>query len=249
MKPAIPLLLAAFAAFAQVSPTPRYEVASIKPNTGVTPFTFRIEPDGALSTSGITLKRLMMTAYNVQDFRIVGGPDWVSSRRWDVQAKPEHAAASIDEIHQMLRTLLEDRFQLRVRAESRNLPLYELVIDSKGSKVPRPKNPAAQQTIDGAAGFLRMTRTTSATFASQLSYSLARPVTDNTGLSGQFDFVLHWTPQLDDRNPGAPAEPAPPPDGPDIFTAIREQLGLRLQAGRGPVDVIVIDKAEFPSPN
>jgi uncharacterized protein (TIGR03435 family) len=243
MRLAILLLLSAFAGYAQ---PPRYEVSSVKPNNDVGPLRFRIEPDGTLAAEGITLKRLMMTAWQVQDFRIVGGPDWVSSRRWDVQAKPERAAASGDDINQMLRTMLEDRFQLHVRHESRNLPLYELVVDSKGSKVPRPKDRDAQQTIDGGFGFLRMTKTTSATFASQLSYSLERPVIDKTGLAGEFDFALHWTRQPED---GPPAQPAAPADGPDIFTAIREQLGLRLAPVRGPVEVIVIDKAELPSAN
>jgi len=247
MKRAILLLICALAGYGQaVSQPPRYEVSSVKPINGVYPYRFRIEPDGALAAESITLRRLMMTAWNVQDFRIVGGPDWVSSRRWDVQAKPERAAASIDEIHQMLRTMLEDRFQLRARPESRNSPLYELVVDGKGSKVPRPKDREAQPTVQGAAGFLHLTRATSATFASQLSYSLARPVIDRTSLSGEFDFAVHWTPQPEDRQPGEPAAPA---DGPDIFTAIPEQLGLRLIPGRGPVEVIVIDRAELPTAN
>ncbi len=246
MKPAILLLISALAGYAETARPPRYEVSSVRPNNDVGAFRFRIEPDGTLAAEGITLKRLMMTAWNVQDFRIVGGPDWVSSRRWDVQAKPERAAASGDDIHQMLRTMLEDRFQLRARPESRNLQLYEMVVDGKGSKVPRPKDPEAKPTVEGAAGFIQFTRATSATFASQISYSVQRPVIDRTGLSGEFDFTLRWAPQPEDR---PPAKPAAAPDGPDIFTAIREQLGLRLMPGRGPVEVVVIDSDALPTAN
>lgn len=236
------LLICALAGFAQTAAQPRYDVSSVKPNNTVAPYTFRIEPDGTLATTGITVKRLMMTAWNVQDYRIVGGPDWVSSRRWDIQAKPARPAASLDDMRQMLRTLLEDRFQLGARSERRNLPLYELEVDGRGSKVPRPKDPDARPIVEATAGSIRLTRNTAGTFASQLSYSLQRPVIDKTGLAGEFDFALRWTPQPEDQ-------PTAPPDGPDIFTAIREQLGLRLKPGRGPVDVLVIESAEPPTPN
>src|SRR5579863_10370449 len=115
--------MTALAGFGQQgAEAPQYEVASIKPNTSDdVRVAFRIEPDGTVAATGITLKRLMMTAFNVQGFRIVGGPGWVASRRWDVQAK--HNGAT-DQIRQMLRGLLEDRFQLRAHSEIRNMPVY-----------------------------------------------------------------------------------------------------------------------------
>ena len=131
-----------------------YEVASIRPNNdGDFRFAFRIEPGGSLTATGITLKRLMMTAYNVQGFRIVGGPDWVVSRRWDVQAKAGRMAAQ-SEIRPMLRALLEERFQLRSHSEQRRLPVYELVVDRKGSNVPRVKDNEAEASVRVGAGSL-----------------------------------------------------------------------------------------------
>lgn len=235
---------------------PRYEVASVKPNVDDGfGYTFHIDP-GTLSASGITLRRLIMTAYQVHGFRIVGAPEWVDSQRWDVQAKHD-GPVSPDQIHQMLRTLLEERFQLRSHFEKRQMPVYELVIDRRGAKVPAAKDPEAMPTFRTGNGLVQMTTVTSATFASQLSYSLARPVIDKTGLSGNFDFALEWTaepgenggPTTSGLPPGTPAPRPSTADGPSIFTAIREQLGLQLKSGTGPVEVLVIDHAEKPDAN
>jgi uncharacterized protein (TIGR03435 family) len=258
MKPATVLLMTTLVGYGQsgVEP-PKYEVASIKPNTDNDfRFAFRIEPSGRLAATGITLKRLMMTAYNVQDFRIVGGPDWVVSRRWDVQAKPDRVV-SPDQIRPMLRALLENRFQLRSHSEKRQLPVYELSVDRKGSKVQRVKDSETKADVRVGAGLIQLTKATAATFASQLSYALGRPVIDKTSLSGEFDFALEWTPEPGEDGgpataglpPGASDQPASTSDGPSIFTAIPEQLGLRLRSGRGPVEVIVIDDVRMPTAN
>jgi uncharacterized protein (TIGR03435 family) len=212
---------------------------------------FQIEPGGTLAATGITLKRLMMTAYNVQDFRIVGGPDWVATRRWDVQAKPDRAA-SPGQIRPMLRALLERRFQLRSHAEQRELPVFELILDRGGSKVPRVKDIAAKADVRVGAGLIELTKATSATFASQLSYALGRPVIDKTSLAGEYDFALKWAPEPGEDGgptPGAAEQPVSHPDGPSIFTAIREQLGLQIKSGRGPVQVVRIDDVQLPTPN
>jgi uncharacterized protein (TIGR03435 family) len=236
---------------------PKYELASIKPNSDSdSRLAFQIEPSGRLAATGITLKRLMMTAYNVQGFRIVGGPDWVVSRRWDVQAKPDRVA-SPDQIRPMLRALLENRFQLRSHSEKRQLPVYELSVDRKGSKVERVKDSETKADVRVAAGSIQLRKATAATFASQLSYALGRPVIDKTGLSGEFDFALEWTPEPGEDGgpttaglpPGAGDQPASTPDRPSIFTAIPEQLGLRLKSGRGPVEVIVINYVQMPTAN
>jgi uncharacterized protein (TIGR03435 family) len=197
-----------------------------------------------------------MTAYNVQGFRIVGGPDWVVSNRWDVQAMPDRVA-SPNEIRPMLRALLEDRFQLRSHSEERRLPVYELSVDRKGSKVQRAKNSEGKADVRVGAGSIQLTKATAATFASQLSYALGRPVIDKTGLSGEFDFALEWTPEPGED--GGPTTAGLPPrtsnqtvstaNGPSIFTAIPEQLGLRLQSARGPVQVMVIDDVRMPTAN
>src|SRR5580700_6209169 len=164
MKPAIVLLMTTLVGYGQsgVEP-PKYEVASIKPNTDNDfRFAFRIEPSGPLAATGITLKRLMMTAYNVQGFRIVGGPDWVASRRWDLQAKHDDVA-SPDQIREMLRTLLAERFQLRSHSEIRKMPVYELVVDRKGSRLPTTKNSETRPTVRVAAGSIQLMNATPAT--------------------------------------------------------------------------------------
>jgi uncharacterized protein (TIGR03435 family) len=142
IRPVILLLMTILASYEQRgAEPPKYEVASIKRNNDNDfRFAFRIQPEGTLAVTGITLKRLMMTAYNVQGFRIVGGPGWVASRRWDLQAKPNRAA-SPDQVRLMLRTLLEDRFQLQSHPEIRDIPVYELVVDREARKFQLRKIP------------------------------------------------------------------------------------------------------------
>ncbi|MDE3198170.1 MAG: TIGR03435 family protein [Acidobacteriota bacterium] len=252
------LLFPAPALYAQQpAEPPRYEVASVNPAADDDPrMVFHIGPDGSLSATGITLRRLMMTAYEVQGFRIAGGPAWVSSRRWDIQARPNRAAAP-PQVHRMLRELLEDRFQLRVRPETRNMPVYDLIADRKGAKVPASRDTQGPYEIHIGPGTVELTNASSSTFASQLTYALAHQIVDKTGLSGSFDFKLEWTPEPGEDGgpttsglpPGMP-DPAPPnKDRPSIFTAVREQLGLRLVPARGPVDVVVIDSVRMPTAN
>jgi uncharacterized protein (TIGR03435 family) len=246
MKPAIVLLMTTLVGYGQpgVEP-PKYEVASIKPNADDDiRFAFRIEPSGRLAATGITLKRLMMTAYNVQDFRIVGGPDWMASRRWDVQAKPDRVV-SPDQVRPMLRALLENRFQRRSHSEKRQLPVYELSVDRKGSKVQRAKDSESKADVLVRAGLIELTKATAATFASQLSYALGRPVIDKTSLSGEFDFALKWTPESGEDGgptiaglpPGAGDQPASNSDGPSIFHSNPAATGaspqIRARSRRG----------------
>jgi len=245
-------LLTVVAGYAQ-----QYEVASIKPNADSdSRVEFRIEADGTLSATGITLKRLLMTAYSAQGFRIVGAPAWVDSSRWDIQAKPDRVA-SPGQVRPMLRALLEDRFQLRSHSEERELPVYELSVDTKGSKLRRIAEGETTPDIRVAPGSIQFTKATAATFASQLSYAVGRPVIDKTGLAGEFEFNLKWTPEIGEDGgptnqglpPGTREQMPPPTDGPSIFTAIAEQLGLRLRSATGPVRVTVIDAVQRPSDN
>jgi bla regulator protein blaR1 len=259
MRPAILLLMTTLASYGQRdTELPKYEVASIKPNVDNDfRYVFRIAPDGTLYATGITLRRLMMTAYDVQGFLLIGGPGWVSAKRWDVQAKPGRPPLGTKEIRPMLRALLEDRFQLNVHSEARNMPIYELTVGPKGPKLHRVEDSKTKLDIRTGNGLIRFTKATVATFASQLSYALARPVIDKTGISGEFGFALEWTPFPGEDGglatsgvpPGTPEQPASSPGGPSIFTAIEEQLGLRLKSGRGPVEVLVIDGAQMPMAN
>jgi len=159
------------------------------------------------------------------------------------------------QIRSMLRALLENRFQLRSHLEKRQLPIYELSVDRKGPKVQRVNDSETKADVRVGAGLIQLTKATAATFASQLSYALGRPVIDETTLSGELNFVLQWTPEPGEDGglttaglpPEASDQPASTLDGPSIFTAIPEQLGLRLKSGRSPVEVIVIDDVQMPT--
>lgn len=136
------------------------------------------------------------------------------------------------------------------------MPVYELTLDRKGPKL-RRSDIESERSVRVSASSIRMTKATPATFASQLSYAVRQPVIDKTKLTGDFDFTLEWTPEPGDDDgatitvqpPGIKDQPASTPDRPSIFTALPEQLGLRLKAGRGPVDVVVIDSVSMPTAN
>jgi uncharacterized protein (TIGR03435 family) len=157
----------------------------------------------------------------------------------------------------MLRSLLEDRFQLRIHTETRNLPVYELTVGSKGPTLRKADSANVEPYIRTGNGFIRFTKATVGTFASQLSYAPARPVIDKTGISGDYSFDLRWAPAPgEDGGPatsglplGTPEPPVSNPDGPSVFTAIEEELGLHLRSARGQVEVVVIDGAQMPSAN
>lgn len=250
---------------------PKFDVASIKPNkSGEMRIMMMMKPDG-VSMTGVTAQMLLRQAFNVEEDRIAGSPSWAKSDRFDVEAKvaPEDAPKldklKLDQRSLMLQPLLEDRFNLKFHHEMRELPVYTLVVASGGSKM-RPSAPEDS----GSGGAKRphsMTRMGIGDVEGKaapidalthvLSQQLGRTVIDKTGLTGNYDYTLHFTPQnMPPRmgpgpGPGGGADAPPPPDtsGPDIFTAIQEQLGLKLVSTKGPVDVIVIDHMDKPSEN
>lgn len=242
---------------AQAPPTKAplaFEVATIRPTApdarggGIRPM-----PAGqGYVATGIPLKLMIRLMYTLTDSQVVGGPDWINTDRWDVQAKADHSA-NINELHEMFQTLMADRFQLKFHKENKDLPMYELVLDKPGSasklKVNDTPNKFDIPIIPAGRGHVNGTRVGMSYLAWFLSQQLNRPVVDKTGLDQFYDFELQWTLELPDgaRPPGADA-PAPP-EVPTIFAALREQLGLKLESKKGPVEVYVIDHAEKPSGN
>ena len=199
-----------------------------------------------MTWTGVFVKMLIENAYGVQDYQVLGGPSWLSSDRWTIEAKTEGPTTFTQKM-QLLQPLLEDRFQLKLHRETRKLPEYRLVVAKSGPKL--------RQVRDGDAGSVRVGRgrieghqIPIARLAFFLQAELGRPVLEATGLKGNYDFKLEWVP--DESQPNSGGE-APPPDaaGPSIFAAIQEQLGLKLQAIKGPVEVLVIDHVEKPSEN
>jgi bla regulator protein BlaR1 len=254
-----------------------YEVASIRPNkSGDNMTRMMIKPDG-LSATGATLDMLIQNAYGVRYFQISGSPGWFQSERYDIEAKMDSSAVeelrklSDDqreaEMRRMLRSLLADRFQLKLHSDTKELPVYALVIAKNGPKLQaaRPgdtypngfKGPdggggAGMMFMGGRGGPVRGQGIPISNLVHLLSQQLGRAVLDKTGLTGKYDFTLQWTPDESQGPPGPPGmDAAAPPDslGPSIFTAIQEQLGLKLESQKGPVEILVIDHAEKASEN
>jgi uncharacterized protein (TIGR03435 family) len=238
-----------------------FTVASIQPNkSGDDRFMLRPLPGGGLTASGVTLKMLVMFAYGVAAYQISGAPTWMGTDRWDIEAKTEGVQGSLprEQFTVLLRRLIEDRFQMKSRRETKKMPVYALVVTKSGFK-PKPHSPESSpprpqaQFGNGSATF---TDSSVAGLAGQLTLSLDRPVIDRTNLKGSFDFTLQWTPAPNEGGPqaiGLPprAEPSRATDssGPSIFTALQEQLGLKLEPTKGQVDMLVIDHVERPSEN
>lgn len=259
-----------------IAQQPAFTVASVKPNLSGSPGPrWRMGP--AFSVESATLKDLLMMAYDVEDFRISGGPGWIKSDRYNIEAKAE-GNPSMDQKgmeawlklqRQRLQTLLRDRFQLAVHRETKELPIYTLTVTKGGLKLKEgsciaadPRNleagPAPGKTPMDYCGYGGMGRglvegTTMrmADLTGNFSVILGRPVVDRTGITGTFRVHLAFTP--DDTMPQFPGpsdNPAPTAEaGPNIFTAVQEQLGLKLETGKGPVEVIAIDHVDKPSEN
>jgi uncharacterized protein (TIGR03435 family) len=254
--------------FAQLT----FEVASIKPANPDTPgASIQFMPGGGLKMTGIPLRGMITFAYDVRDFQVSGGPGWMGTERFDVMARPDAAAmvdgqvdfarmndnqrkTMRDQISERLRALLAERFQLVAHKETKDQPIYALVVSKNGPKLQETKETGTQQSMMTNRGRSQGHAIPVEMMAQMLSGITGRPVVDKTGLAAKYDFVLEWTPDggADARAQGfgdGITTPAPAPGGPTIFTALQEQLGLKLEAQKGPVQNIVIDRAEKPSEN
>ena len=281
------VMLFAAALCGQSGVRPVFEVASVKSSADKVMFV-RVLPGGRLSAAA-PVKMLVVNAFGVQGFQIVGGPAWMDSDRYAIDAKAP-ANASRAEVMAMLQSLLEDRFQMRTHRETRQLPVYELVAGKNGLKLPVPKEgscavagsggvpapgpaPAGGRMAPGPGGPATMTPPCGAIMLamspdgavmqggkvpmSELVRTLAmvtgRPVIDKTRYTGVFDVRLPFTPDLASdgmpRQPVDPSAPAPDSAAPSILGVLQEQLGLKLDSARGPVEVVVIDHLEKPTEN
>jgi uncharacterized protein (TIGR03435 family) len=228
-------LLIAMATLAQGQ---KFEVASIKAavSTGL-----RIDflPGGRFSAKSITVNMLLRNAYGLENYKIIGGPGWADSAGFDIEAKADADAGEVshEQVLKMIQALLVDRFQLVVHRETRQSPVYNLVTGKGGATV-RPADSSAEVDRSLRMGHLVAHRMGMTALAHLFAFELKRPVIDATGLRGDFAFTMEWS-----RGPGESDA------GPSLFTAVQEQLGLRLESARGPVEVLVIDHVEKPSEN
>jgi uncharacterized protein (TIGR03435 family) len=277
----------------------------------------RISP-GNISVNGMPVRMLIRQAYgSLQDFQLIGGPPWITSDRFNIEAKPEGGGPMSPQVLQsVFRQILEDRFALKAHKETRELPIYALVLarsdgklgpnitpsspecstrmaargrgpapdgrggpppDGRGGPPPDGRGgppldgrggpgrlggpppppdfdaPAACGQRMGGFGRVRAGGTTMSGFAEAIAGTAQRVVIDKTGLTGYYDIALTYTPSGDQlpQGPAPPGAQLPPidPDGPTFFTAIQEQLGLKLENQRGPVEVVVIDSIQQPTEN
>ena len=258
----------------------KFEVASVKPNTSGGQFVnIGMQPGGRFIASNVPVRFLIRDAYQVQDFQIVGGPGWMSSDRFDINAKaegdipPRPPGSGAGPFQMMMRALLEERFKLATHQEKRDMPIYALVLarsDGKlgpqlqastvdcaalrgrgrgpggvppGGPPPGPPSPT-ERPLCGmriTPGSLSGGGFPVSQLANILGPQVQRMVVDRTGLTGNFDFDLTWRPE---QGPAASDS-----NGPSIFTALQEQLGLKLESTRDQVDVLVIDHIEPPTPD
>jgi uncharacterized protein (TIGR03435 family) len=244
-----------------------FEVASVKPNKSGSQRSSTNTNNGLLRATNVTLRQLILQSFRMLDFQL-GAPDWMSTERFDVEAKAESGAippagtpaenAVRAEIQaKMLQSLLEDRFQLRSHRETKELPIFALVLAKDGPKL--------QPTVEGRPGPNGLTAGSSRTngtsagvemsgsgitmdrLISMLASQAGRPIINKTDLTGTFDFTLKFAQAANTATAGG--DSVVEPTGPSLFTAIQEQLGLKLESAKAPVEVLVIDSVQRPSEN
>ncbi|MGE5098541.1 MAG: TIGR03435 family protein, partial [Deltaproteobacteria bacterium] len=247
----------------------RFEVASVKVNnSNATSVGWRAEP-GRFTATNVTLKMLISTAYGppeqpLPDYEMSGGPSWLGTARFDVIATAPDATSI--QMVPMMRHLLEDRFMLRTHFEMQQHPVYTMVLaNSDGTLGPGMRrstmdcaalaaDPSAPYRCGGGQifpGTLLARGVSMARIVNGLARvmpGVSRPVIDNTGLTGTFDIDLKWRPDNVPQNPDARMPPIDP-NAPDLFTALREQWGVRLERGTGPIPVLMIDGVSLPTPD
>jgi uncharacterized protein (TIGR03435 family) len=215
-----------------------FEAVSIKPDKSGTGNHGENTARGRFTVTNDSLKELIELAFGIREFQIAGGPGWIGTERYDIIATTGTGRDLGDtELRPLLQGLLADRFALKFHRETKQLTVYSLVVAKGGSKL-KPHTGAASSSTTTSSASMSATKATTAMLATRLSTLLGRTVVDNTGLSGEFDYRLEWAPDKVEA-----------PSGPSIFTALQEQLGLKLNSAKGPVEVIVIDSAEKPSEN
>lgn len=235
--------LAAACALAQVA----FEVASIRPNNSGSGTSSSDGRNGEFIGRNESLRDLIEHAYDVMEWQI-DGPAWIRAERFDVMAKPPAGAPSGD-FNAMMQNLLAERFKLKVHRESRETPVYALVEMKAGLKAAKVADDGQART-DWSRNHISAQHTSMARFAERLSRIADRPVVDRTGEKGAFDFELKWTPDAQSARPPATPAGTIADEPPSLFTAIQEQLGLRLEPAKAPVEYLVVDHAErIPTDN
>ena len=253
------LIFAGLLAFASAYAQQGFDVVSIKPaDPLVTNMHIGISPSGTFEASGITLLDLISLAYDVRVFQIVGASGWMGTDKYEIITKDEAKGPAESELKEMndkqreqfrdrllgkLRVMLSDRYQLKVHREKKEMPIYGLLIAKGGVKLEAAaEGDNSESGMNGSRTEEGKSSLTGKNLPLEhlvrfLSNQTARPVIDQTGLTGKYNFKMIYAPDMNDLT------------GPSIFTALQEQLGLKLESQKGPADVLVIDSVQKPSEN
>jgi uncharacterized protein (TIGR03435 family) len=247
------LLMIAAPVLLTAQPAPTFETASIKPAEPGGPCQSMIEPmtGGGLRVNCVGLKTLVTWAYQVQNYQVSGGPAWMESTNWNIMAKgPSVEGAteyekmtdaqrkqSSELVRHRLQALLADRFQLTLRRESREQAVYALIVAKNGPKLKESEDQSKSGMIARGRGRLLSRGAVLDMAALYLGVDLGRPVINRTGLTAHYDFEIHWAP---DASADKESQSAP-----SVFTAIQE-LGLKLEPIKAPVETLIIERAEKP---
>jgi uncharacterized protein (TIGR03435 family) len=246
----------------QASEPLKFEVASIKPaDPAVRISNVLVDAGEDLTIANVPLLKIITYAYQIRDFQRTGGPGWIGSERYDIDAKTARGdeAASADQnnatdgqrkargdrVRERLRSLLADRFGLVVHHETKEQTILFLTVAKDGPKLRVVGTLGERQGISTTDGHLQGFAAPMSALAAQLSIATGRVVQDRTGLGEKYDFMLTWSPDIEPSG----SELGDHSFGPTIFTALREQLGLRLDSGKRPVEMVVIDHLDRPSAN
>ncbi len=239
-------------------PRASFDVVSVKPIQGDSrSSSMNGTPDGVIIKG--SLRRMILNSYDLHDFQLTGGPDWVATATWEVDAKndspdPDYSKLSNTERKalgdmrmQQVQSALMNRFQLKCHIAAKEMPIYELVVAKGGAKLKAVTAEESNKNSFSSSGRgLQMHATatgiTTERIATLLGGEVDRLVVDKTGLTGSYDLTMDWVHD-------SPSASADTPAGPTVFTALEEQLGLKLEPAKGPVPVLVIDSVEKPDAN
>jgi uncharacterized protein (TIGR03435 family) len=236
--------------------TPGYEVATIKPSPPDEQGRGFTLQGRHLVARNFTVEGLITLAYNLHPKQLTGGPEWLTTDHFDMDVLPDHEGLpSLEQARGIVRKLLADRFGLKFHEDTKELSVYVLSVAKGGPKFTKSaSDPSSPPGLGGPPGRMMVRNASMEEFAEVMQGTLDRPVVDQTGLKDRYDFQFRWTPdesQYGGRVPppnsgdNTPAADAPPP----LFTAIQEQVGLKLDAMKAPAKVMVIESVEKPSAN
>ena len=218
-----------------------FEVVSIKPGDPAASGRTTQQSQGGFRCRNLRLFELIMSAWHLNRDQIAGGPNWLETAGWDIDARFP-AGASPAQVPQMMQAMLADRFHLVTHRETRMLPVYTLIVAKSGIKLQEGNGSGS---MSAGPRLIRYSSGTMRELAGQLSSYLGREVIDRTGMTGGYSISLSFAPV----DPGALAGDAAPDSAPSIFQALQDQAGLKLESTKGPVEILVIDRAEKPTAN